>query len=83
MIVCHCNRVSDRAIRDAVRNGASSRSEVAMACRAGRSCGGCVGMIDKIINIENSSDCAGTFDCTPALAEKPIREAPIGIASTS
>ncbi len=69
MIVCHCNRVSDRTIRDAVRNGAGSRAEVAMACRAGRSCEGCVDTIDKIINIESSSDCAGTFDCTPALAE--------------
>ena len=69
MIVCHCNRVSDRTIRDVVRNGAGSRAEVAMACRAGRSCGGCVGTIDKIISIENASDCAATLDCMPALAE--------------
>ena len=69
MIVCHCNRVSDRTIRAVVRDGASSRAEVAMACRAGRSCGGCVGTIDKIINIENQSDCAATFDCMPELAE--------------
>ena len=46
MIVCHCNRVTDRTIRDAVRGGAGSRAEVSMVCRAGRSCGGCVGAID-------------------------------------
>ena len=68
MMVCHCNGVTDRAIRDVVRDGAGSRAEVALACRAGRSCGGCVSTIDKIIDAESQSDSATAFDGMPALA---------------
>ena len=69
MIVCHCNRVTDRTIRDVVRSGASSQAEVAMACRAGRSCGGCVSMIERIIDVESLSNCAATLECMPELAK--------------
>ena len=68
MIVCHCNRVTDRTIRDSIRDGANTRSEVAMACRAGRSCGGCVGTIDKILNAESRCDCATPCDSAHDLA---------------
>jgi bacterioferritin-associated ferredoxin len=52
MIVCHCQSVSDRAIRNAVRDGARCRSSVARACAAGRSCGGCTLAIDEIVRSE-------------------------------
>ena len=52
MIVCHCQGVSDRTIRAAVRNGARSRRAVARACSAGRSCGGCTLAIDEIVRSE-------------------------------
>lgn len=52
MIVCHCQAVSDRAIRAAVRDGARCRRSVARACRAGRSCGGCTRVIDEIVRSE-------------------------------
>ena len=68
MIVCHCNRVSDGTIRDVIRNGASSRAEVTMACRAGRSCGGCVRTIDRIIDAEAHSECGANCDCVSKLA---------------
>ncbi len=68
MIVCHCNRVTDRTIRDAVRDGAGSRAEVSMACRAGRSCGGCAGAIETIINAEAHSECGANCDCVSKLA---------------
>lgn len=41
MIVCLCRRVTDRAIREAVADGAASVDEVAARCGAGTGCGGC------------------------------------------
>jgi bacterioferritin-associated ferredoxin len=49
MIVCQCNGISDREIRRLVREGASSRLEVARACGAGAACGGCLPTIHAII----------------------------------
>ncbi len=52
MIICHCQAVSERAIRAAVRDGARCRRSVARACAAGRSCGGCTLAIDEIVRSE-------------------------------
>lgn len=52
MIVCHCQAVTDRAIRNAVREGARCPRSVARACAAGRSCGGCTLAIDEIVRSE-------------------------------
>lgn len=52
MIICQCNGVSDRAIRKAVRDGASNRNDVVRACTAGKACGGCAPAIDEIIEAE-------------------------------
>ena len=54
MIVCHCRAVSDRAIREVVRSGASTCREVARACHAGRMCGGCRPTIAALIDEERS-----------------------------
>jgi bacterioferritin-associated ferredoxin len=54
MIVCHCNAVSDRAIRDAIRAGASSRGAVARRCGAGTYCGGCAPAIDALLDLERA-----------------------------
>jgi len=59
VIVCHCNGVSDREIRAAVRDGARSCAQVARACHAGRLCGGCRPAIRKLI--------AGEAQPAPAL----------------
>ncbi len=56
MIVCHCQQVSDRAIRQAVREGARTRREVARSCRAGFSCGGCSPAIDRILASERTRE---------------------------
>lgn len=55
MLVCHCNGVSDRAIRKAVRKGASNASDVGMRTGAGTCCGGCVDTVNEIIRAEASS----------------------------
>jgi len=52
MIICQCNGVSDRAIRKAIREGASNRNDVVRTCKAGTACGGCVPAIDEIIDAE-------------------------------
>jgi bacterioferritin-associated ferredoxin len=41
MIICHCEIVSDRCVRDAVAAGAQSIDDVGRACAAGTQCGGC------------------------------------------
>lgn len=52
MLVCHCKRVSDRAIRAAVREGASCQQSVGEACGAGTGCGGCVPLVQRLIREE-------------------------------
>ncbi|MGH9212076.1 MAG: (2Fe-2S)-binding protein [Acidimicrobiales bacterium] len=41
MIVCHCEVVNDRCVRDAVACGAETVDEVGQLCAAGTQCGGC------------------------------------------
>jgi bacterioferritin-associated ferredoxin len=59
MIVCHCHAVNDRAIRQVVREGACSYRQVALACQAGRRCGGCRPSVLQVIDEElaSSRDC--------------------------
>ena len=68
MIVCHCQAVTDRAIRLAVRGGARSRREVALACAANLRCGGCAPVIDEIIASESDREDTRSFDAVPELA---------------
>jgi bacterioferritin-associated ferredoxin len=49
MIVCHCKAMNDRAIREVIRRGARTPREVALACQAGRRCGGCVPLVRELI----------------------------------
>lgn len=59
MIVCHCRGISDRTIRQVVREGAGSLRQVVMASRAGRVCGGCRPLVQKIIAEETATGTAG------------------------
>ena len=68
MIVCHCQAVTDRAIRNAVRDGARCRRSVARACAAGRSCGGCTLAIDEIVRSEIEQLGRQTHHAGPDLA---------------
>ncbi len=54
MLVCHCNGISDRAIRQAVRNGAQTPGEVARDCGAGNGCGGCLRTVSRLIRNESA-----------------------------
>jgi bacterioferritin-associated ferredoxin len=68
MIVCHCQALSDRAIRDVIRRGAHSPREVAIACQAGRRCGGCMPVVRELIATETSR-------CPVECAELPVAAA--------
>jgi bacterioferritin-associated ferredoxin len=49
LLVCHCNNVCDREIRDCVDRGARSVAAVGRACGAGTECGGCAPTIRALI----------------------------------
>jgi len=49
MIVCHCTGATDRKIRREVESGARSCNEIGQRCAAGTRCGGCVSMIQSMI----------------------------------
>ncbi len=52
MIVCHCNAVTDRTIRKAVREGASDLGEIGANCGAGTCCGGCRDAVRRVMHVE-------------------------------
>ncbi|OQX69688.1 MAG: hypothetical protein B6A08_03530 [Sorangiineae bacterium NIC37A_2] len=50
MILCHCSKVTDRAIESALDEGASSLEEVRQLTRAGRCCGGCLPAVAELVS---------------------------------
>ena len=52
MLVCQCKGVSEQTVREVVRAGARSCRQVARACGAGRTCGGCHSLVREIIHDE-------------------------------
>ena len=52
MLVCHCRRVTDRTIREAVRAGAETPEAVRVACGAGGGCGGCRELVRDVVDAE-------------------------------
>ena len=52
MLVCQCKVVSEQTVREVVRDGAQSCRQVARACGAGRTCGGCRPLVREIIDEE-------------------------------
>jgi bacterioferritin-associated ferredoxin len=68
MIVCHCRALSDRTIRDVIQRGAHSPREVALACHAGRTCGGCIPVVRELIACEKSQSVATSCELGAAAA---------------
>lgn len=52
MIVCHCHALTDRDIRDLVRAGATTAGAVGEACGAGTGCGGCLELVEEVLDDE-------------------------------
>jgi bacterioferritin-associated ferredoxin len=52
LIICHCRSATDREIRRAVRDGATSLRDVSSQCGAASGCGGCTEAVLEIIETE-------------------------------
>ena len=50
MIVCVCEGVSDREIREAIDNGSKTLQEIGRSCRAGTDCATCCMTIRQMLN---------------------------------
>jgi bacterioferritin-associated ferredoxin len=61
MLICHCKRVTDSTIREAVKNGARSRGLVGRVCGAGTCCGGCLPAVDEIVESTSRESRAGSL----------------------
>jgi bacterioferritin-associated ferredoxin len=65
VLVCHCRAATDREIRRAVRNGATSLREVSRACGAAAGCGGCVEVVLDLIASELGAREPRSLDLDP------------------
>ena len=55
MVVCLCQGVSEKQVREAIANGATTRKKITRACGAGAGCGGCHESIRDIIREHRAS----------------------------
>ncbi|HMQ24971.1 MAG TPA: (2Fe-2S)-binding protein [Acidimicrobiales bacterium] len=49
MVVCHCEAVNDRRIREEIAAGALDAEALAERCGAGGRCGGCQETVDALL----------------------------------
>jgi bacterioferritin-associated ferredoxin len=49
VIVCHCRVVTDRAVVEAVQEGARSLAAICRATGAGQDCGSCVFSLKRLV----------------------------------
>jgi bacterioferritin-associated ferredoxin len=49
VVVCQCERVTERRVTRAVRDGAQSLRDVSRETGAGQGCGGCVSSLRRIL----------------------------------
>jgi len=66
MIVCHCRAVSDRALRESIKNGAADVTSVMAATGAGTCCGGCLVAVEELV-------AEGQGESEPARRARPLR----------
>jgi bacterioferritin-associated ferredoxin len=69
MYVCHCRVVNDRRIRETIHAGARTTAQVARACGAGATCGGCVPLIRRLLDEHATLPCP--LQCPLAAAASP------------
>jgi len=61
MLVCHCKGLTDRQVRDAVRDGAGTRRQLSRSCGAGAVCGGCRPVLQEILEEETPARASNGF----------------------
>ncbi len=64
MIVCVCHRISDRGVTDAIDRGAHSADEIALATRAGTSCGCCREAVEALVRERTPCKAVPCAGCT-------------------
>ena len=52
MYVCLCQAVSDKSVRKAISEGATTVREIQRRCNAGKNCGGCLHALRYLIDEE-------------------------------
>jgi bacterioferritin-associated ferredoxin len=81
MLVCHCLRVFDGAIRECVRSGARSVDDVSARCGAGTGCGGCLESIEAIVRGNTQGSAQSCAERCPDAAERQPALTPLRIAA--
>lgn len=71
MIVCHCRVVTDRAVSEAVRDGAGSLAAVCRSTGAGQDCGSCVFSLKRLV-CEHGALIAPAPSIAPVLSEVEV-----------
>ncbi len=71
MYVCVCLAVTEREVREAIENGATTRDAVTRACRAGGDCGACHGMISEMIE-DHLEGASGPVRCAAPAQSPPL-----------
>jgi bacterioferritin-associated ferredoxin len=62
MIVCHCRAVSDRTVRESLRNGAADVAGVMAETGAGTCCGGCLVAVEELVVAEGAGLSSSTVE---------------------
>lgn len=84
MLICHCQRVNDRKIREAVENGARTVGRVGRFCGAGTRCGGCVRAIAEIVedaDIRAGAERAGA-ERVAHVSRLPVQRRPLPVTAS-
>lgn len=56
MFICSCKAVTDRTVHAAVAAGASCPDQIAAMCGAGSRCGGCLPVLERILEDHAESE---------------------------
>lgn len=67
MVVCLCQGVSEKDVRESIASGATTRKKVTRACGAGAGCGGCHESIRDIIR-EHRAAASAASPCDDSAA---------------
>jgi bacterioferritin-associated ferredoxin len=49
VVICSCQAVSDRTVREVIRHGATTVEDIADRCAAASRCGGCWPELERLI----------------------------------
>lgn len=77
MLVCHCKGVTSKQINAEIARGADSVEEIGRRCGAGTGCGGCVPLIEMLLENHVAIETRGNQPAEPTRSV----EVPVTLAS--